>query len=118
MGGTSTLTIGHPANGVPLCGDGVRGCHGWAERHPDDAALLGWRLRPGQEAVGSPWWNRAYGGWVAWLVEDDGFPVLRLLFAELDDLDDPQIRAAALARYQDRSRRASTSTSRRPRSAN
>ena len=46
MGGTSDVTIGHPANGVPLCGGqlaGVLGCHGWTERHPRAAELLGWR---------------------------------------------------------------------------
>lgn len=99
MGGTSAVVVGHPANGVPLCGDGVRGCHGWAERHPRDAALLGWRLAPGQEAVGAPWWNRAYRGWVAWTVERDGFPALQLLFVELGDVDQAAERAAAVARF-------------------
>lgn len=27
-------------NCVPLCGDGTRGCHGWAEHNPADAQRL------------------------------------------------------------------------------
>lgn len=33
-----------PSNGLHLCGDGVRGCHGWLEAHPIDADLMGWRI--------------------------------------------------------------------------
>lgn len=99
MGGTSDVTIGHPANGVPLCGGalaGVRGCHGWAERHPVDAELLGWRLAPGTPAIGSPWWSQPWGMWLAW-VDDDGTPVIRFVDVE-DDLDRRYERLAALVR--------------------
>lgn len=30
-----------PANGLHVCGDGTRYCHGWIEAHPTDAMLLG-----------------------------------------------------------------------------
>lgn len=93
MGGTSDVTIGHPANGVPLCGDGVRGCHGWAEHNPDDAALLGWRLVAGELATVAPWWDRSYG-WRRWT--PDGF----LEYVDVvEDLDRVPERLAALERY-------------------
>ena len=96
-GGTSNLAIGHPANGVPLCGDGVRGCHGWTESNPEWAALLGWRLEPGQEAVGTPFWTRF--GWKAWiLAEDDGCPLVGFVYEP--DLDRFEQREAAVATYQ------------------
>jgi hypothetical protein len=96
MGGTSDVSIGHPANGVPLCGDGVRGCHGWAETHRHDSRLLGWLLEPQQPAVGTPFWSRIWN-WRAWHVDDDGFPsVVYVDEPELDRLDD---RLAALDRF-------------------
>ena len=114
MGGTSDVTIGHPANGVPLCGGqlaGVLGCHGWAERNPVDAELLGWRLAPGGSALGSPWWSQRWEAWLAWEEEPalevyDGAgladtipacPVVRFVDVELD-LDRVDDRRAALAR--------------------
>lgn len=72
MGGTSDLSIGHPANGVPLCGSGTTGCHGFTEHHPRVAALLGWRLTHGEAALTAPWWHRTLG-WVRWVEEPDGF---------------------------------------------
>ena len=110
IGGTSDVTIGHPANGVPLCGGqlaGVRGCHGWAERHPIDAELLGWRLAPGTPALGTPWWSQRWGMWLAWEEEPalelgDGTtipacPVVR--FVDLnEDLDRALDRGFAYAR--------------------
>lgn len=101
MGGTSNVSIGHPANGVPLCGDGVRGCHGWAEKHRADARLLGWLLGPRESALGSPWWNRSYRGWVRW-IEDEGLPHIELRHPDLGDLgdqDETAARLAALARF-------------------
>lgn len=97
MGGTSDVQIGHPANGVPLCGDGVRGCHGWAEKNRDDARLLGWLLEPQQAAVGTPFWSRLWG-WRAWHVDEDGFPSVVFVDPE-EDLDRPEERAAAVERY-------------------
>lgn len=34
------------SNCVALCGDGVRGCHGWTEGNPTDAWKEGWHVRP------------------------------------------------------------------------
>jgi hypothetical protein len=93
MGGTSRVALGHPANGVPLCGDGTRGCHGWTEHHPTDAALLGWRLTHGEDPLVAPWWDRVYG-WRRWT--DDGFLVY---VDEVEDLDRLEQRSAALARF-------------------
>lgn len=96
MGGTSEVSIGHPANGVPLCGDGVRGCHGWAEHHPHDAELLGYRLAPGARALEAPFWTRY--GWRRWHVGPDGFPSI-VYVDELEDLDRVEERRAAIVRY-------------------
>lgn len=47
------------ANGLHLCGDGVRGCHGWLEANPLAADAGGWRLvhrdpDPGETPVWLP----------------------------------------------------------------
>lgn len=57
------------SNGLHLCGDGVRGCHGWLEAHPLWADAGGWRLvhRDPDPAVTPVWLP---GGWV--LLADDG----------------------------------------------
>lgn len=96
MGGTSDVAIGHPANGVPLCGSGTSGCHGWTEHHPADALLLGWRLAPSQPALGAPFWDRVYR-WRAWSLDETGF--LGAEYVDELDLDQPLVRAAALARF-------------------
>lgn len=104
MGGTSDVSIGHPANGVPLCGDGVRGCHGWAEANPTDARLLGWALAPGEAALVAPFFDRSYA-WRQW-VEDtleleagNPRPFVGTVYVAEADLDRPLERAAALERY-------------------
>ena len=96
MGGTSELSIGHPANGLGLCGDGTRGCHGWTEHHPRLAALLGWRMVYGEHALEAPFWQRLYG-WRKWQVEPDGF--ISVLYVDPDELDRPDERQAALAEF-------------------
>lgn len=93
MGGTSEASIGHPANGVPLCGDGVRGCHGWTEANPRDARLLGWALAPGEDPLEAPYFDRLYG-WRRWTVD----AVLEYVDPE-EDLLDLEDRLAAVARY-------------------
>lgn len=35
-----------PDNIAALCGDGVRGCHGWTEANPSEAEAQGWHVRP------------------------------------------------------------------------
>lgn len=110
MGGTSNTAIGHPANGVPLCGDGVRGCHGWTEHHPADATLLGWRLAPGEDPLEAPFWTRY--GWRRWTIETlevhtmtsvepvDTITATGLAYVdELEDLDHRTARLDALGRY-------------------
>lgn len=97
MGGTSNIAIGHPANGVPLCGDGVRGCHGWAEKNRIDSTLLGWLLEPQQEALGTPFWSRIWG-WRSWGEDETGFPFMNLLY-EPEDVDRLTERNMALMRF-------------------
>lgn len=96
MGGTSSTAVGSPANALVLCGSGTTGCHGWAEAHPVEAELLGWRLAPGVEADGAPWWHRFYG-WVCWRVDETGF----LTRGWMDDgeVDRFEARKAAVASY-------------------
>lgn len=43
-----------PENCVQLCGDGVRGCHGWAESHPNDAEREGFHVRPWNDPAEIP----------------------------------------------------------------
>lgn len=102
MGGTSDTAIGHPANGLPLCGDGVRGCHGWAERNPEAAELIGWRLAPGTPALGSPFYDRSYG-WRAWAEVDDSVGV-RFVDeeTELDRVDERRLALSVFRRWRAR----------------
>lgn len=109
MGGTSDVSIGHPANGVPLCGSGTTGCHGWAESHPTDAALLGWRLVHGEAALEAPWWDRVYG-WRRWVEDLEPGPAtiprgrafVGLVYVdEVEDLDRLEERRAALDSYRE-----------------
>jgi hypothetical protein len=92
MGGSSSVVIGHPANGVALEGSGTTGCHGWVEHHPDDAALLGYRLTPGEDPLEAPYFDRLYG-WRR-VVEDGGH-----VFVDEPELDRLEERLAALGRY-------------------
>lgn len=109
MGGTSDVTRGHPANGVPLCGSGTTGCHGWTEAHPIEGELLGWRLDPATPALGAPFYDRLYG-WRAWAEDTTDLltgtgdyertiivPVV--VYVDETDLDRLEERLAALARY-------------------
>lgn len=98
MGGTSSVSIGHPANGVALCGDGVRGCHGWAERHRGRALLLGWALDHATDALGSPWWHTGWG-WRAW-VEDPEDRFVGVVYVDPADLDQRSERVTAVLRMQ------------------
>lgn len=64
MGGTSNNLIGHPSNGVALCGSGTTGCHGWTEAHPKHAGALGWRVSRHEDPGLIPWWTQY--GWRCW----------------------------------------------------
>lgn len=94
MGGTRLVGIGMAANGVPLCGSGVAGCHGWAEHNPTEAELLGWRLDRSGDAA-DPFWTMF--GWRRWHVDDDGFPSVQ--YVDTDDLDRHPERVAAIEAY-------------------
>lgn len=98
MGGTGDISIGHPANGVALCGSGTTGSHGWVEKNPVDAELLGWRLAPGTPALGAPWWHRLEG-WRAWAEMPDGYPVVVFVDAIGGEVDRLEEREEALRRY-------------------
>ena len=96
-GGTTDVTIGHPANGVPLCGDGTRGCHGWAERFPRAAMLLGWRLEHGQLALEAPFWSRGWE-WRVWIEDETGF--VGVAYVDVDeDLDQAAERLDVVVRF-------------------
>ncbi len=68
MGGSKDPLISTPANGVPLCGSGTTGCHGWTERHPLDARLLGWALEAHEDQLAAPFWTRF--GWRRWVRDE------------------------------------------------
>lgn len=42
------------SNCVHTCGDGTRGCHGWAEHNADAADPAGFHLRPGDDSTLKP----------------------------------------------------------------
>ncbi|WP_432420793.1 HNH endonuclease [Nocardia farcinica] len=42
------------SNLLALCGDGVRGCHGWAEANPSAAHEAGYWLRHGEQSTATP----------------------------------------------------------------
>ena len=52
-----------------LCGDGVRGCHGWVTANPKAASEEGWHVKPWQEAADVPVFYRQ-SSWV--LLRPDG----------------------------------------------
>lgn len=67
MGGSRDPLISTPANGVPLCGSGTTGCHGWTERHPIEAKRLGWALEVHEDQLVAPFWTRF--GWRRWTLD-------------------------------------------------
>lgn len=97
MGGNRRPEISLPSNGLPLCGSGTSGCHGWTERHPIPGALLGWRLEPGQDGT-APFWTRF--GWRRWWSDDDAF--FGVEYVDVTELDRQLEREGALAAYRAR----------------
>lgn len=68
-GGSAKLE--RPSLLVRLCGDGVRGCHGWVTNEPRMAGLTGWLLpknNPDIDSTREP--LLTYAGWV--LLDDAG----------------------------------------------
>jgi hypothetical protein len=90
MGGTRDARKGHPANGIPLCGSGTTGCHGWAEANPEHALALGWRLPQGADPLEWPYWSAA-GPWRWVLVDPAGF----IVYVDEDEDITPEQRDAA-----------------------
>ena len=79
MGGTSDRGIGHPTNGVPLCGSGTLGCHSYTHSHPADGLLLGWNLPDDGDPLAAPFYDVRFG-WRRWTL-DDGFPLVEFVSA-------------------------------------
>ena len=94
MGGSRRAELGQAPNGVPLCGHGTAGCHGWTEHHPTEATLLGWRLTAGQDPLDEPYWTRF--GWRRWTLDHDCYLVA---YVDPLDLDHPLERTAAVAAH-------------------
>jgi hypothetical protein len=94
MGGSRNPLRSTPANGVPICGSGTTGCHGWTERHPLPAGLMGWRLAQWQDQLTEPFWTRF--GWKIWTCVDGFYAVAYVDESELADVD---ARMAAVREY-------------------
>lgn len=85
--GAAAILIARAANGLPLCGDGVRGCHGWTESNPEWAVLLGWRVLSGTDPEHAPFWTRF--GWQRWTyIEGDPFVAYVDVEEDLDRVPD------------------------------
>lgn len=59
------------SNCVHVCGDGVRGCHGWVEHHPHAAHEKGFHLEHGEKPAETPIISGLHGR-VPVLLSDDG----------------------------------------------
>jgi hypothetical protein len=92
MGGSKLSELGRAVNGLPLCGSGTSGCQGWAEHHPIDAELLGWRLVLGAPYT-APWWHYLQG-WRRWVIEEDGTPLVQ--YVDETEVDRREFRGLAI----------------------
>lgn len=92
MGGTRSVSVGHPANGLPMCGSGTTGCHGWTEANPAHALALGWRLDQAADPTLSVFWSVA-GPWRWNLVDTAGL----LHYVDIEDLPPALLSRAATA---------------------
>lgn len=54
MGGSTAADTNRPTNLITMCGDGVRGCHGRAERDKDWARPLGYRVESWEDPAAVP----------------------------------------------------------------
>lgn len=59
-----------PANGLHVCGDGTRFCHGWIEGHPHYAMALGLWLPAGSDPADWPAWLHPTMWWRGWWRSD------------------------------------------------
>lgn len=55
MGGSRDPVVEDPANHLHLCGDGVRGCHGYVESHRAEAYEKGWLVHSWEDPREVPW---------------------------------------------------------------
>lgn len=92
MGGSRLGELGQAVNGLPLCGSGTTGCHGWAEHNPIDAELLGWRLVAGASYT-QPWWHHLWG-WRKWVLDEGGIPMVQ--YVDETEVDRREFRAIAI----------------------
>lgn len=62
-----------PSNGLHLCGDGTRGCHGWSERNREASYASGWLLLSGllADPLAMPVWLQPIHLPPGWYVLDD-----------------------------------------------
>lgn len=67
-GGSRQPWISAPTNLLALCGNGVAGCHGWAESQRTVATALGYLCRMGDQPAEIPFMD-IDGRW--WLLTDD-----------------------------------------------
>lgn len=68
MGGSRDKRINLPSNGVVLCGDGTRGCHGYLESHRATAYTDGFLLRSLDDRLTTP----VVTPFGAFLLDDEG----------------------------------------------
>ncbi len=54
LGGTVDPAINLPSNLLFVCGDGVRGCHGYMESYRTQACAAGWLVRDGEDPAEVP----------------------------------------------------------------
>jgi hypothetical protein len=78
-----------PSDGLHLCGDGVRLCHGWLEAHPTWAGEGGWHIRRDPRAPAEvPVYLRPALAWPGWyLIDDEGL----YLVVDPDDYGLPEV---------------------------
>lgn len=95
-GGTSDPRIASPVNGVPLCGSGTTGCHGWAEAYPTSAEHLGWRLPAGADPTTTRLYLAPYGWRLLHIATDGPRPTLLHTYTDPPAFDEPAARVLAL----------------------
>lgn len=72
MGGTSIAWVNAAANLIVLCGSGTTGCHGWVEKHRDEALVAGFLVSRGiRKADEVPIKHKALG--LVYLTEEGGW---------------------------------------------
>lgn len=73
MGGSRDPLIGSITNALTLCGSGVTGCHGWAEKYRAIAEHEGYLVRRGIDTPAGTRIKKLDGTW--WLLTESGLAV-------------------------------------------